>query len=168
MEMEILNKILVRVEKIGTDFIEFKQEVRERFDKNEKELVQFKNEMHEFKNEMYQFRDEMYEFKNEMYQFKDEMHEFKDEMHEFKKEVYGLFDRNIKEIADEIHEVGRMMNRKIEQVIKETKEEIRQEIKVIVEMNEKDHNIFRAEIEKLQCIAKHLPTPYSEVTEITA
>lgn len=154
MEIEILNKILVQVEKIGTDLIEFKQEVRERFNKNEKELVEFKEEMHEFKNEMQEF--------------KEEMHEFKNEMQEFKKEVYGLFDRNTKEIADEIHEIGRMIERKIEQVIKDTKEEMRKEIKVIVEMNEKDHNIFRAEIEKLQCIAKHLPVPYSEITEITA
>lgn len=99
METEILNKILVQVEKIGTDLTEFKQEmydfrkeVNERFDKNEKELT-------EFKEEMYNFRDEVYE----------------------------LFDKNTKEIADEIHELGRMINRKTKQEIKEAKEEIRQE-----------------------------------------
>ena len=27
----------------------------------------------------------------------------------------------------------------------------------IAVLNEKDHNIFRAQIEKLQCIAKHIP-----------
>ena len=152
METEILNKILVQVEKIGTDLNEFKEEVRERFDRNEKELA-------EFKGEMYKFKDEMYEFKGEMYKFKDEMYDFRTE-------VYDLFDKNTQEISDEIHEVARMMSRKTKQAVKEVKDEIRQELKAYMKVNEKAHNVFQCQIEELECIKEYIPKLYFKLIEM--
>ena len=145
METEILNKILVQVEKIGTDLTEFKEEVRERFDKNEKELKEFKDEMYEFKGEMYKFKDEMYDFRTE---------------------VYDLFDKSTQEISDEIHELARMMSRKTKQTVKEVKDEIRQELKAIMKINEKEHKVFESQIEKLQCIEEYIPKLYFKLIEI--
>ncbi|MCI8759870.1 MAG: hypothetical protein HFJ34_01885, partial [Clostridia bacterium] len=53
METELLNKILIQVEKIGIDLTDFRKEVYKRFDKNEKELEEFKQEMYDFKEEVY-------------------------------------------------------------------------------------------------------------------
>ncbi len=156
METEILNKILVQVEKIGTDLTDFKEEVRERFDRNEKELAEFKGEMCKFREEVYARFD-----KNEK-----ELKEFKDEMYDFRTEVYDLFDKNTQEISDEIHEVARMMSRKIKQAVKEVKDEIRQELKAIMKINEKEHKVFESQIEKLQCIEEYIPKLYFKLIEI--
>ena len=97
METELLNKILIQVEKIGSDLTDFRKEVYKRFDKNEKELAEFKQEMYEFKEEMYKFTDEVNE----------------------------RFDKSTKEIADEIHELSKYMSSKVSQAVSEVKKEIR-------------------------------------------
>ncbi len=115
METELLNKILTQVEKVGTDLTDFREEVYKRFDKNEKELAEF--------------RQEMYKFKNEIYEFKEEMYKFTDEVDE-------RFDKSTKEIADEIHELSKYMSSKVSQAVSEVKKEIR----IVIELNGKNQD----------------------------
>ncbi len=110
MEEVLLNKILTRVEQIGTD------------------LTGFKAEMHEFRDEMYVFKEEMYKFRDEMYAFKDE--------------VYKLSDQDSKETAIEINELAELISKKFS--------ELRNDIQKRFNLNNKDHKIYEAQIEKLQ------------------
>ena len=144
MEEVLLNKILVKVEQIGTDLKEFKDEMHEFKD----EMYEFRDDMYKFKDEMYEFRDEIYAFRDEMYEFRDEIYAFRDEMYEFKEEVYKLFDQYSKETAIEINQLAEVISKKMN--------ELRNEIRKHVDLNNRDHKIYEAQIEKLQISNQYL------------
>lgn len=47
MELPILNKILVQVEKIGTDLTDFKQQVNQSFEMQNQKITEVKQELKE-------------------------------------------------------------------------------------------------------------------------
>ena len=67
------------------------------------------------------------------------------EFNDFKEEVYALFDKNTKEIANEIRELSVSISKKMHQ----EHQAIRNEMQRAIEINQKDHEIFKAQIEKL-------------------
>ncbi len=131
MEVEILNKILVQVQQIGKDLVDFKQEIREEmyemFEKQDKKIELLRKEMYEM--------------------FKQQDEKVKGLIKDVRMEMYGLFDKNTKEISDEIQELTKFISGKVRQEIKEeTKKEIREEIKQkaikVVEMIKRDEENF--------------------------
>ena len=74
------------------------------------------------------------------------------EFNNFKEEVYSLFDKNTKEIANEIRELSVSISKKMHQ----EHQAIRDELQRAIEINQKDHEIFRAQIEKLQITTQYL------------
>lgn len=161
METEILNKILVQVEKIGTDLTDFKEEVRERFDRNEKELAEFKGEMckfreevyarfdknekelKEFKDEMYDFREEMYKFKDEMYDFRGEMYKFIDEMYDFREEMYRFKDE-MYDFRTEVYDLFDKNTQEISDEIHEVARMMSRKIKQVKEVKDEIRQELKA------------------------
>lgn len=74
------------------------------------------------------------------------------EFNDFKEEVYALFDKNTKEIANEIRELSVSISKKMRQ----EHQAIRNEMQRAIEINQKDHEIFKAQIEKLQITNQYL------------
>ena len=74
------------------------------------------------------------------------------EFNDFKEEVYALFDKNTKEIANEIRELSVSISKKMHQ----EHQAIRNEMQRAIEINQKDHEIFKAQIEKLQITNQYL------------
>lgn len=74
------------------------------------------------------------------------------EFNDFKEEVYALFDKNTKEIANEIRELSVSISKKMHQ----EHQAIRNEMQRAIEINQKDHEIFKAQIEKLQITSQYL------------
>lgn len=89
------NDIKNRVGTLETVLGDFIVQTNKTFDRLEKDMREFKDEMrgfkdgvNDFKDEMRGFKEDMSDFKEEMRGFKDEMLEFKNEMRDFKDEMY--------------------------------------------------------------------------------
>ena len=73
-------------------------------------------------------------------------------MHEqingLRNEMHGMFDKYNKEIANEINELAILMSKKTNKIYKEMKRQNK--------LNEKEHNLFKAEISQLKANQKYL------------
>lgn len=70
------------------------------------------------------------------------------ELKDFKNEVYELFDKNTKEIATVINE----LSESISKVMNKNYNELKQQL----ELNNKEHRIYEAQIAKLQLTTEYL------------
>ena len=127
MEIEaMLNEILTEVKSTKT-------ELRQEFKKEIQEQVGvLRNEMHEQINGLRQ------EFKQEI----------QEQVGGLRNEMHGMFDKYNKEIANEINELAILMSKKTNKIYKEMR---RQNT-----LNEKEHNLFKAEIDQLKANQKYL------------
>lgn len=161
MNEEILLKILSRVETIGTELAEFKQEIYGLFEQNKQEMYslfeQNRTELTEFKQEVYGLfeknKAELAGFKQEVYGL---FEQNKAELTGFKQEVYGLFEKNTLEVGTEIRELAQNISTKMG--------EIQRELHRHIELNQKDHTIFRAQIEKIQLENQYLESKNTHIS----
>ena len=70
------------------------------------------------------------------------------ELKNFKNEVYELFDKNTKEIATVINELSESISKTMHKNYSELKQQL--------ELNNKEHRIFEAQIAKLQLTTEYL------------
>lgn len=160
---DILNEILVQVKATRSEVAIINQ----RLSKLEKEFYDFKEEMYAFREEMYAFREEMYALREEFYKFREEFYKFKEEFYKFKEEVYLLFDKYNKEIGDEINQVANVIVDKINRKHKELLciiQKYKNNSEKNEKLNEKDHKIYEAQINKLQTSQKFLESKVETIT----
>lgn len=132
MEQELLQKILIKVEKID-DLSDKVNELSVKVQKID-ELSDKVNGLSAKVDKIDELSDKV---DNLTYEFK-----------AFKSEVYELFDKNTKEIATVINQLAESISKKMHKNYNESQQRL--------EVNNKEHKIYEAQIAKLQLTTQYL------------
>ncbi len=132
MEQELLQKILIKVEKID-DLSDKVDELSVKVQKID-DLSDKVNGLSAKVDKIDELSDKV---DNLTYEFK-----------AFKSEVYELFDKNTKEIATVINQLAESISKKMHKNYNESQQQL--------EVNNKEHKIYEAQIAKLQLTTQYL------------
>ena len=162
MEMEMLNKILLQVENMGVKLQQGQAEMKRNIEELQQGQIEMKRNIEELQQGQIEMKRNIEELQQGQKQMQTDIKNLQRGQKKLEEEIDTRFDQYTLEIANEIHEVGKMLNSKIENMTKEIKRTMRETI----EMNERDHSIFRAQIERLQYITKDLAQPETKMKDI--